>query len=80
MPLEGSEKSLIGFYVNVWVASRTVRDAEIRALSAIRKHWGDFGYREKTGADPSLLAEEASVLSDRFKPRWRSGFSFYSEE
>jgi len=80
LPLENEEKSLIGFYVNVWVAAPGLREARERAVARVREFWSDFGYETNAGGQPAIEVAESSVLRDRIRRRWRTGFAFYSEE
>ena len=80
LPIEGDDRPLIGFYVNVWVASTSIRKAEKSAVRRIRDFWSTFGYEVDAGGQPEMEVEESSVLPDRFRRRWRTGLGFYSEE
>jgi hypothetical protein len=79
LPIAGGQKPAIGFFATRFVAACNVREAERLALSAIERDWQRKGLHHAAGRTASLAVEEISELSERFRLRSGSGFTFYND-
>jgi hypothetical protein len=77
LPVDGG-RSVVGFYTNRFVAAATPQEARRLAITSVQSEWKHRGYEKRAG-QVALTVEELHVLSERFRYRSGSGFTFYSQ-
>jgi hypothetical protein len=77
--IEGSNRSVVGFFTTCFVAAQDICQAETKARSSVLREWRRGGFEAHSGLTPVIDIEESGPIRSRFCLRSGEGFTFFCE-